>query len=60
MLDLSENKPLHKKMTDKNNGLSSAQEVLYAEDYTKAEKATKQDKKPQKDDNKDDNKKSDK
>ncbi|WP_083034368.1 YfhE family protein [Sporosarcina ureae] len=37
---MSENKQPHKTLTDKNNGLSSAQEVLYAKDYKRADKAT--------------------
>ena len=40
MLDLSEEKQSHKTLTDKNNGLSSAQEVLYADDYKEADKTT--------------------
>ncbi|WP_438313889.1 YfhE family protein [Sporosarcina sp. FA9] len=28
----------HERMTDKNNGLSSAQEVLYQEEFKKADK----------------------
>ncbi|WP_081243332.1 YfhE family protein [Sporosarcina sp. P33] len=36
---MSENKQPHKTLTDKNNGLSSAQEVLYAKDYKRADKA---------------------
>ena len=42
---MSENKQPHKTLTDKNNGLSSAQEVLYAKDYKRADKATEQDNK---------------
>ncbi|WP_301109125.1 YfhE family protein [Sporosarcina sp.] len=40
---MSENKQPHKTLTDKNNGLSSTQEVLYAKDFKKADKATEQD-----------------
>ncbi|WP_153731060.1 YfhE family protein [Sporosarcina obsidiansis] len=40
---MSEKKPPHKTLTEKNNGLSSAQEVHYAEDFKKADKATEQD-----------------
>ena len=40
VLDLSEEKQPHKTLTDKNNGLSSAQEVLYADDYKEADKTT--------------------
>ncbi len=43
VLDLKENKAPHETLTEKNNGLSSAQEVLYAKDYKKADKATEQD-----------------
>ncbi|PIC86242.1 YfhE family protein [Sporosarcina sp. P20a] len=39
---MSENKPPHKTLTDKNNGLSSAQEVLYAKEFKRADKATEQ------------------
>lgn len=52
MLDLSESKQPHKTLTDKNNGLSAAQEVLYAEDYRKADHTTDQDKTTQQDKNK--------
>lgn len=38
---MSEKKEPHKQMTDKNNGLSSTQEVLYADDYKKADKVAK-------------------
>lgn len=43
MLDVSEDKQPHKTLTDKNNGLSAAQEVLYADDYKEADKNTKKD-----------------
>lgn len=36
---MSEEKQPHETLTDKNNGLSSAQEVLYAEEFKKADKA---------------------
>lgn len=39
---MSENKQPHKTLTDKNNGLSSAQEVLYAKEYKRADKAAEQ------------------
>lgn len=32
----------HEQMTDKNNNLSAAQEVTYAKDFTKADKAVNQ------------------
>lgn len=41
---MSEKKPPHKQMTDKNNGLSSAQEVLYQEEFKKADKVAKSEK----------------
>lgn len=34
-------KPPHKQLTDKNNGLSSMQEVLYQEEFKRADKAAK-------------------
>ncbi|GKV63957.1 MULTISPECIES: YfhE family protein [Sporosarcina] len=39
---MSENKQPHKTFTDKNNGLSSTQEVLYAKDFKRADKAAEQ------------------
>lgn len=42
---MSEKKPPHERMTERNNGLSSAQEVLYAEEFKKADNATKNEKK---------------
>lgn len=39
---MSENKQPHETLTDKNNGLSATQEVLYAKDFKKADKATEQ------------------
>lgn len=41
---MSEKKPPHEQLTDKNNGLSSAQEVLYQEEYKRADKAVKNEK----------------
>ncbi|MBB6448559.1 hypothetical protein HNR44_000508 [Geomicrobium halophilum] len=38
---MEENKEPHKQMTDKNNGLNSAQEVTYSEEFKKADKANK-------------------
>ncbi|PIC64249.1 YfhE family protein [Sporosarcina sp. P13] len=40
---MSEKKEPHKTLTDKNNGLSSAQEVLYAKDFKKADQAAEKD-----------------
>lgn len=42
MFNLSENKPPHETLTEKNNGLSPAQEVAYAKDFKKADKAVQQ------------------
>ncbi|PID03256.1 YfhE family protein [Sporosarcina sp. P2] len=42
---MSENKQPHKTLTDKNNGLSSTQEVLYDKEFKRADQATKQDNK---------------
>lgn len=36
---MDKNKQPHEQMTDKNNNLSSAQEVLYQKDFNKADKA---------------------
>ncbi len=55
MLDLSEP---YKTLTNKNNGLSAAQEVLYAKDFKDANKTTQQDN--NKTTQQDKNKKSDK
>lgn len=41
---MSEEKQPHETLTDKNNGLSSAQEVLYAEEFKKADKAGEEEK----------------
>ena len=41
---MSEEKQPHEMLTDKNNNLSSAQEVEYAEDFKKADKATNENK----------------
>ncbi len=38
---MNEKKPPHEQLTDENNGLSSAQEVLYQEEYKKADKVAK-------------------
>ena len=38
---MSEKKPQHEQMTTKNNGLSSMQEVVYHEEFKKADKAIK-------------------
>jgi hypothetical protein len=37
---MSERKPPHQQMAEENNGLSSAQEVLYNEEFNKADKAS--------------------
>ncbi|PIC70550.1 YfhE family protein [Sporosarcina sp. P18a] len=42
---MSENKQPHKTLTDKNNGLSSTQEVLYDKEFKRADQATEQDNK---------------
>ena len=36
-------KPPHGQLTDRNNGLSSMQEVLYQEEFRRADKAAKND-----------------
>ncbi|MDV6379362.1 YfhE family protein [Sporosarcina sp. GW1-11] len=43
MFSIEQKKQPHKTLTDKNNGLSSAQEVLYAKDFKKADQATEKD-----------------
>ena len=45
---MSEKKPPHEQLTDKNNGLSSAQEVLYQEEYKKADQVANGKKKSKK------------
>ena len=37
-MQMNEKKLPHEQLTDKNNGLSSAQEVLYQEEFKKADK----------------------
>ena len=37
---MSERKPPHQQMAEENNGLSSTQEVLYNEEFNKADKAS--------------------
>lgn len=37
---MSERKPPHQQMAEENNGLSAAQEVLYNEEFNKADKAS--------------------
>jgi YfhE-like protein len=44
-VQMTEKKPPHEQLTDRNNGLSSTQEVLYQEEYRKADKAAKNDEK---------------
>lgn len=41
---MSEKRPPHQQLTDKNNGLSSTQEVLYQEEFKKADKVAKNEK----------------
>ncbi|WP_069201942.1 YfhE family protein [Bhargavaea cecembensis] len=36
---MNEKKPPHERMTEKNNGLSDTQEVLYQDDFNRADKA---------------------
>lgn len=38
---MSEKRPPHQQLTDKNNGLLSTQEVLYQEEFKKADKVAK-------------------
>jgi len=42
---MNEKKPPHEQMTVKNNGLTSEQEVLYQEEFKKADKVGEQEKK---------------
>ncbi|WP_082731861.1 YfhE family protein [Sporosarcina sp. HYO08] len=42
---MTEKKPPYKRLTEKNNGLSSAQEVNYQEEFRKADHAGKKDRK---------------
>ncbi len=37
---MSEKKPPHQQMSEENNGLTDAQEVLYNEEFNKADKAS--------------------
>ncbi|MCM3612127.1 MULTISPECIES: YfhE family protein [Planomicrobium] len=39
---MADNKQPHEKLTEKNNGLNDTQEVLYSEDFKKADKAGEQ------------------
>ncbi|MFC4408882.1 YfhE family protein [Chungangia koreensis] len=41
---MSENKKPHEQITDKNNGLTSAQEVTYPNDFKRADEAEKEEK----------------
>lgn len=41
---MAEEKQPHEKMTEKNNGLNDSQEVLYSEDFKKADKAEQREK----------------
>lgn len=38
---MTKKKPPHEQLTDKNNGMTSTQEVLYQDVYKKADKAAK-------------------
>ena len=49
---MTEKKPPNERMTDKNNGLSSAQEVLYDEEFNKADSVTKNENEEKDKDNK--------
>ena len=42
---MTEKREPHERMTDKNNGLTSAQEVLYNEEFDKADKVAENEKK---------------
>lgn len=53
---MTENKKPHETLTDKNNNLSSAQEVEYANDFKKADKATEDQATDEKNDGKDEEK----
>ena len=44
---MNEKKAPHERMTEKNNGLSSAQEVTYQKEFKKADNAVKNEKKAQ-------------
>ena len=46
-LSMSEKRTPHERMTDKNNGLSSTQEVLYQREFKKADNAANNEKKSQ-------------
>ncbi|SIT88536.1 YfhE family protein [Edaphobacillus lindanitolerans] len=37
---MNEKKPPHERMTEKDNGLTDTQEVLYQDDFNRADKAT--------------------
>ncbi|AQQ51964.1 YfhE family protein [Planococcus lenghuensis] len=45
---MAEDKKPHEKITDKNNGLSDTQEVLYPDDFKKADEADEQQREEQK------------
>jgi hypothetical protein len=40
---MNQKKEPHERLTEKNNGLSSTQEVLYAKEFKSADKAAKED-----------------
>ncbi|WP_088007332.1 YfhE family protein [Indiicoccus explosivorum] len=48
---MADKKQPHEKMTDKNNGLSDTQEVLYPDDFKKADEAERQKQKEDKEKN---------
>lgn len=50
---MTEKKPLREQLTDKNNGLSSEQEVLYQEEYKKADKVAENENKDRENNKKD-------
>ncbi|HJF34146.1 MAG TPA: YfhE family protein [Sporosarcina psychrophila] len=50
---MTEKKPPHEQLTEKNNGLSSEQEVLYQEEYKKADKVAENENKDRENNKKD-------
>lgn len=52
---MADNKQPHEKMTEKNNGLNDTQEVLYSEDFKKADKAGEQQRQEKDEKKKEDN-----
>ncbi|MFD1032156.1 YfhE family protein [Metaplanococcus flavidus] len=57
---MADNKQPHEKLTDDNNGLKSAQEVHYSEDFKKADKAGEEQRQENDEKEKDEKKKDDK